>query len=374
MRTPLLCCLFLFFCSTGFGQSCGPYGTCKIVRGDGNCDGSVNFTDYIYINNYLFNGGPSPNLDAADTDDNGQVNQTDALIILYYLWFGGDEPVCPFPNQDYDCTSDGLENCCSPPENAEGSGGIDHLTIGGGSPSFDRYKLIEDNVTDFADPDCDTPTDCPEDEVFFNENEWFAKHFEELNCSAQSDRKNTWDVRWNVDDPIGMAWHRVDEEIQSLVGQIQIDGLITLGGDSCTEAPGVFGHCTDAINIVKLKLANATVWIKLDTFPNPILVPVTWLPQTHTYLWEFKNDGEEEPCQLDTAGSSSWSQTGQIDAEDLYLFLSTCDVSHIQNIEVRGIEVEYDSGSEGEAVVEELTVSVLASASLSYEWCNSCGQ
>ncbi len=68
----------------------------RFRRGDPNDDGSVNITDGIYILNYLFLGGDTPNcLEAADANDDGSINITDGVYVLNFLFLGGPDPLPP---------------------------------------------------------------------------------------------------------------------------------------------------------------------------------------------------------------------------------------------------------------------------------------
>lgn len=79
------------------------------LRGDSDQNGAIDITDGVFIQNYLFLGGPAPHcLDAVDPDDNGQVNLTDAVYIYNFLFSGGPEPEPPYPNCGEDPTADGL--------------------------------------------------------------------------------------------------------------------------------------------------------------------------------------------------------------------------------------------------------------------------
>lgn len=67
-------------------------------RGDANNDGVVNTTDAIFINNFLYMGGPEPPcMNQADADDNGQVTPSDSYLILNWLFSGGQAPPAPGP-------------------------------------------------------------------------------------------------------------------------------------------------------------------------------------------------------------------------------------------------------------------------------------
>lgn len=59
-------------------------------RGDVNGDNIVNVSDVIYLNNYLYRGGPSIHcMDAADFNNDGQVAGADSAFLLDCLFNGG---------------------------------------------------------------------------------------------------------------------------------------------------------------------------------------------------------------------------------------------------------------------------------------------
>ncbi len=69
------------------------------MRGDSNDSGSINVTDVIYLNNYLFAGGPAPPCwDQGDVDDNYSINIVDPVYLTNWLFSGGPPP--PGPNGD----------------------------------------------------------------------------------------------------------------------------------------------------------------------------------------------------------------------------------------------------------------------------------
>jgi hypothetical protein len=75
----------------------GPEGN-QFIRGNANGDGVINITDGIYILNFLFLGGETPEcLDAADSNNDDIVNITDGIYVLNFLFLGGGDPPAPFP-------------------------------------------------------------------------------------------------------------------------------------------------------------------------------------------------------------------------------------------------------------------------------------
>jgi len=63
--------------------------------GDVNGDGQVDYTDLIYLANYLFAGGPPPQLMASgDLNGDGEVTYTD-LVMLAHMVYGRGGPLVP---------------------------------------------------------------------------------------------------------------------------------------------------------------------------------------------------------------------------------------------------------------------------------------
>ena len=87
-------------------------------RGDANNDAVVDGSDPVYLNAYLFNGGPAPPcMNQADANDDGAVDISDSIYLLSWLYSGGPEPPAPGPFNT-ECTVDeapnpGCENPCS---------------------------------------------------------------------------------------------------------------------------------------------------------------------------------------------------------------------------------------------------------------------
>jgi hypothetical protein len=67
-----------------------------VLHGDANGDGSIDITDVIYLNNYLFGGGPPPKpLEAGDVNCDGVVDSGDVTYLLNYLFISGPRPCDP---------------------------------------------------------------------------------------------------------------------------------------------------------------------------------------------------------------------------------------------------------------------------------------
>ncbi|RLI53295.1 MAG: hypothetical protein DRO93_13815, partial [Candidatus Thorarchaeota archaeon] len=63
--------------------------------GDVNGDGQVDYTDLIYLANFLFAGGPPPQpMASGDVNGDGEVTYTD-LVMLAHIIYGKGMPVIP---------------------------------------------------------------------------------------------------------------------------------------------------------------------------------------------------------------------------------------------------------------------------------------
>ncbi len=79
----------------------------RFVRGDANCDRTVNIADSIFTLSALFRVGTSlPCLDAADATDDGAVDTSDVIYAISYLFTEGPPPPPPFPALGFDLTAD----------------------------------------------------------------------------------------------------------------------------------------------------------------------------------------------------------------------------------------------------------------------------
>ncbi len=64
--------------------------------GDANNTGTINISDAVYVINYIFGGGPSPNpICLGDANGTGSVNISDAVYIINFIFGGGPTPRCP---------------------------------------------------------------------------------------------------------------------------------------------------------------------------------------------------------------------------------------------------------------------------------------
>ncbi|KPL01976.1 MAG: hypothetical protein AMJ73_09460, partial [candidate division Zixibacteria bacterium SM1_73] len=63
------------------------------LTGDVTNNGVINVADIVYLIDYLFKGGPSPNpLYLGDVDCNENIESGDVVYLINYLFRGGPEP------------------------------------------------------------------------------------------------------------------------------------------------------------------------------------------------------------------------------------------------------------------------------------------
>ena len=75
-----------------------------LLCGDVNGDESVNVSDAVYIINFVFAGGTTPEpYRNADTNCDSVVNVSDAVGIINYVFVGGSHPCDPDGDNNLDC-------------------------------------------------------------------------------------------------------------------------------------------------------------------------------------------------------------------------------------------------------------------------------
>jgi hypothetical protein len=71
--------------------------------GDADNSGDVDIDDVIFVVNYIFLGGPTPNpMEIGDTNCSGEIDIDDVIYLVSYIFLGGNAPCDPdgnsFPN------------------------------------------------------------------------------------------------------------------------------------------------------------------------------------------------------------------------------------------------------------------------------------
>lgn len=71
---------------------------CDYLCGDADRSGAVNISDAVYLINFIFAGGPTPNpLLAGDADCSGALSISDAVYLINYVFAGGPAPCAACP-------------------------------------------------------------------------------------------------------------------------------------------------------------------------------------------------------------------------------------------------------------------------------------
>jgi hypothetical protein len=71
------------------------YGFQSFLRGDANGDGTIDIADVVYLINYLFVNGPSPEpLETGDCNCDEVVDIADVVYLINYLFISGPPPNC----------------------------------------------------------------------------------------------------------------------------------------------------------------------------------------------------------------------------------------------------------------------------------------
>ena len=86
-------------------------------RGEVNLQGAIDLADAVYILNWLFLGGPSPDcVKSADVNDSGTTPDLgDSVYLLGFLFLGGPPPPAPFGDCGEDPTPDEVPCESNPP-------------------------------------------------------------------------------------------------------------------------------------------------------------------------------------------------------------------------------------------------------------------
>jgi len=70
-------------------------GAAPFLGGDANTSGEVDIDDVVYLINYIFTGGPSPEpYESGDVNTDGLIDIDDVVYLINYLFMGGPEPNC----------------------------------------------------------------------------------------------------------------------------------------------------------------------------------------------------------------------------------------------------------------------------------------
>jgi len=113
MKTSSVLALAVVLLSTHVFALIGEEEDIILVRGDANSDGAVDTSDAIYLNAYIFGGGPAPPcLNQADANDDNSLDISDSTYLFNWLFRGGPAPPAPGP-YNTECTTDSTYLGCA---------------------------------------------------------------------------------------------------------------------------------------------------------------------------------------------------------------------------------------------------------------------
>ncbi len=70
-------------------------GATTYICGDFNNDGKINSVDIVYLTNYIFKAGPSPNpVWKGDVNADGKIASNDIVYLINYVFKSGPKPIC----------------------------------------------------------------------------------------------------------------------------------------------------------------------------------------------------------------------------------------------------------------------------------------
>lgn len=311
---------------------------CFIIRGDANCDGSVNIADVLAIA-----GGTWSNGDAADVNDDGAVNVTDSVYLSAFLFQGGPAPPCPGLEGGRDCTQDVLELCCSPPLNLS-EWPLPNKAIGGvlfGTPVWGEQNTL--TVIPYNNGD----------------NQLFrVTVINPVSC----DHHETWDIAympWSVTDAQGFTRKRLRTGVQKVKLLFRADPIFYRG--AVCQVGQIY---CDGRNFLLMQLNPLRLRITVSGGQS---FEVTYYDQrTLTYV-RYPSGGQ---CAL--SGPSVKSDPLSVDldiTEQLEgLGIDDCSVKYITKVEAFDVSFIFSrDGGDDIATFEAITADI--KAEVRYDWC-----
>lgn len=345
MKYAALILAVLFVPCAAFATACN--SDCTFIRGDVDCSGSITGSDlYALLNGYIVNQ------DAADVNDDGSITSSDYYRLSYWYYnHSNPPPECPFPGLGLDCTPDALENCCSPPTNANSA---ITQTCGTGTANKDSW----DNKTDSQST---SGGKCIGFGSFFNDNA-------ALYCSGHGSQ-GTFDLTdIQVTDPVKFTKKRMANDVQFAYLAVEVDSSFSVGAD-CQE------YQCDGQN-----------WLTADIHPTEFYVDVTVRPvtgggadQTITVagfdcLQEFNYEryniaGDCAIRELDDNDPDACLSVVNITSQLAGISGSDCAEFKVVELSAYGYVAEWNLGGMDDiATIEHVTLESLKVV-VSYAWC-----
>ena len=326
------------------GAEC--HSDCTFVRGDANCSGTVNLTDFVAIAQ-----GTYKNADAADCNDSGHADISDAAYLTNFLFQSGPPPKCPFPSPGRDCTADGLETCCSRPQ----AGGFDDVTVltpvtcdgGRGSSTGWDHDVVED---------FNPPTGaCSSKMTVFND--W--------QC-ARNSCTTTFDVDASVFDNVYFTKRRLESGVQQAFAVVDLSTTFKFT-EACPDTP----PC-DGINRYLVGEFPTTVKVTARAVDGGDPQPVEASAPVWTQLY-YKRVSlpPNQACGILPLGPMTAVAQGVVGISSQLAGLPSdpCEEWRIESVSVDELELTWRRGTGEDDVMRGERVEVTASPYARYEWC-----
>lgn len=312
---------------------------CTIVRGDANCDGSVNITDVLNISNGVF-----ANADAADANDDGAVDISDAIYLSHYLFMGTAAPPCPHPDAGHDCTADGLETCCSPPKGRYFGTlpNTGNLKTDSGNPNWDQRNVSWVNYG-------------------FGLQKGRIIDSNTSSCSHGATLQ-THDLGWSVVDSTGYTKKRLLNGIQKASLLFYVDLTFTRG-DLCSKL-----YCSGS-NKLRFRMDNATIAVAVRPKGG---LSTDWVEfiVSQDIEFEYKRAYIDNRCTMlgPVVKIASFTLTWDISDELASMVTDDCSEMIITAMTANSMALSFElNNSEDIATTEKIKADV--SMEVSYWWC-----
>jgi len=341
--------LFIFIlclsCSNLFAQACD---SCTFVRGDANCDSSVNLTDVINIAN-----GVAANQDAADSNDDGRWDISDAAYLANYLFQGGPAPPCPYPTAGKDCTPDNLETCCSPPTWALA------LAVGGAGITYN-----ENDATQKWDSTLESEA------VGAFGVSCFRSECRNFNiCSHASPSSTTYtEIKFPIQTDQKFAKKRLQNGIQS----VGIDFNVTINFQPINICP--WGYNCYGKNKMYVDALTMSVEVMVGPATSPAPTQSILLTRTDLWTYVYERTGGHILCHLSSADNATptltWSEN--LDDELIGMLPNDCDEWKVFNVQVDELTITWTRAVDAvfypdiayqEKIITKVTPAIV------YGWC-----
>jgi hypothetical protein len=342
------------------------------IRGDTNCDGDVDVSDLVYLGDYLYQSGETPDrLDSGDFDDDGEVGVTDLTLLGYFLYQSGDPPCCPYPDEDKDTVGaevgDDLDNCVSQPSDVTLTLTGDEIARGYCDNRWTLWPLGT-STREFCGTD---------------DNE--AKIVTSDGSSCESPKMcSLWDVTWDVDDGGGFTAGRLSNQIQDAAFSVSgtVDFIVQT---KCGDAPPAM--CPSEDNILLAGFDDDNTSIHLYIGPTALGEANTTIEflfddtSDLVFSCEYFQDEQFGACALVKSGDCDEQHVVATVAAELNITdellealddeeAGDCDEWRIYGVEVVGIETLLSLYWMDQAAVNAIEIHLVPFLQYVYHGCD----